>query len=127
MSSTTTLPGNSQFISLDKAIEMTKLYRDGKEKILAQEYKDQNILLLSETFSREAFDSLLSQPDCAGIRIYFGMDEAMTVRVIAVATNKDNADILPSADKDGETEEGDIVEQGQQCPNFCPPPSPLNE
>lgn len=127
MSSTTTLPGNSQFISLDKAIEMTKLYRDGKEKILAPEYKDRNILLLSETFSREAFDSLLSQPDCAGIRIYFGMDEAMTVRVIAVATNKDNADILPSADKDGDTEDGEIVEQGQACPVYCPPPSPLNE
>lgn len=127
MSTTNSLPGNNQFISLDKAIEMTKLYRDGKEKILAPEYKGQNILLLSETFSREAFDSILSQPDCAGIRIYFGMDEAMTVRVIAVATNKDNADILPSASKDGDTEEGDIVEQGQGCPNLCPPPSPLNE
>ncbi len=127
MSITTSLPSNSQFISLDKAIEMTKRYRDGKQKILAPEYHGENILLLSETFSREAFESLLSQPDCAGIRIYFGMDEAMTVRIIAVATDKDNADILPSADKDGDTEEGDIVEQGQACPTICPPPSPLNE
>ena len=43
----------SNFISLEKAIAMTKLYRKEMNEILAQPYQGQNILSICETFEKE--------------------------------------------------------------------------
>jgi hypothetical protein len=104
---------------------MTTQYRSDKEAILATAYQYQNILPGSETFNRNAFDSLLAKEGCAGLRIYYGMDENLKVHAVIVAVNEDNEDILPGENTLTENGE-DIVEEGQRCPVICPPSSPLN-
>jgi len=115
-------PEGNHFISLTQAKEMTALYRAQKENILAPEYQDKDILLICETFTRDAFDALLAESDAAGIRIYFGMNTQLQVRVIAVAVNEKGQDILPD-EKNADAAGGDkIVEEGQTCPPVCPVP-----
>jgi len=43
----------SNFISLERAIEMTALYREQQDAILADEFRGQDILIKSEVFSKE--------------------------------------------------------------------------
>ena len=126
MSQVNTLPSAaSHYISLTTAIGMTTLYRSDKEAILATSFQNQGILPLSETFNRGAIDTILAKEGCEGLRIYYGMDENSKVHAIIVPVNEDNEDILPpsiNAEVTGE----DIVEEGQRCPDLCPPPSDLN-
>ncbi len=126
MSSNTNSPtGGSHFISLQQAIEMTSRYRAEKENILAPPFRDKGILPICETFDRTAFDALLSEPDCVGIRAYFCMDVELKVKLVIVGVNSKNEDILPASVAVTDDEE-EIVEEGQRCPPYCPPPSPLN-
>ena len=127
MSNTNSLiPGKSHFISLQQAIDMTRLYRKEKGNILEPDYRGKNILANCETFNREALDYLLAEKGCAGIRIYYGMDAELKVHAILVGVNELNEDMLPPLSaKLGE--EGDqIAEDSQRCPDECPPDSPLN-
>lgn len=127
--SNTPLPVNSHFISLDQAIAMTTTYRSNREAILAPAYQKQDILPLSETFNRQALDQLLATPGCAGLRIYYGMDEALKVHTVMVAVNDLNQDILPASAQTVSVANADdpvIVEEGQRCPPICPDDSPLN-
>lgn len=120
----------NNFISLAQAIAMTTTYRKNKESILDPKYEGQDILPICETFDRIAFDALLAEADCKYIRVYLGMDEDLKVRVIAVGANSKNEDILPPAGQtklDGGDGGGVIVEDGNRCPFYCPPGSPLNE
>ncbi|HMG67589.1 MAG TPA: hypothetical protein VK588_07880 [Chitinophagaceae bacterium] len=118
---------SDHFIGLPQAIEMTTRYRSKKETILDPAYRGKDILLLSETFGREAFDALLSEQDCTSIRIYFGMNENLQVRAIIVGANSKNEDLLPQAGLMIPASTGSkIVEEGTPCPPACPPPSPLN-
>ena len=123
-SKTNSLTGDSHFISLQQAIEMTSRYRAEKEKILVPPLQEKGILPICETFDRSAFDALLAETGCMGIRVYFCMDAALKVKLVIVGVNSKNEDILPAANAltDGE----EIVEDGQRCPDYCPPPSPLN-
>jgi hypothetical protein len=125
------IPGKSHFIPLEQAVKMTKLYRADRENILKPELQGKQILPICETFNREAFDYLLKEEGCVGLRFYYGMDDEMKVHIIAVGVNDKNEDMLPKAGTANKTEEdGDddgIVENGQRCPDDCPPPSPLNE
>ncbi|MBL7710760.1 MAG: hypothetical protein JNJ86_16940 [Chitinophagaceae bacterium] len=116
----------SQFISLPQAVDMTTLYRNMRETILAPEFRGQNILALSETFDRVTFDTLLAKSGCAGIRIYYGMDVSQKVHAIAVAVNDKNEDMLAVGAATNLTGGDDIVENGRRCPEDCPPESPLN-
>jgi len=126
MSITKSLPSNGHVISLQHAIEMTSHYRRNKETILAKEYKDQSILPNSETFNRSAIEKLLSETDCAAIRIYYGMDGSLKSHAILVGVNTSNEDILPSSGNTLSASEEVILEEGQRCPDICPPKSPLN-
>jgi hypothetical protein len=126
-SNTIPLPG-AHYISLETAIDMTTLYRDEKETILATAYQSQGILPFSETFNKAAFEKLLETTDIAAIRLYYGMDENLKVHAIFVAVNDENEDILPE-ESGPEMLLGDdtpILEQGQRCPTICPPDSVLN-
>lgn len=127
MSTTNNIPAaNANFITLTKAVTMTTLYRSDKEAILATAYQNQNILPNSETFNRNAFDTILAKAGCAAVRIYYGMDENLKIHAIIVPVNEDNEDILPEQTNNQAEEEEDIVEEGQRCPDLCPPSSPLN-
>lgn len=121
-------PEHSHFITLDHAITMTGTYRNNRELILDAGYQGQNILALSETFNREAFDHLLATEGCAGLRIYYGMDAGLKVHAVIVAVNSLNEDLLPATSIASNLNSDDevIVEEGQRCPPICPDPSPLN-
>ncbi len=110
---------SSNLISLQTAIDMTTKFRNEKENILTQSMRGQNILPICETFNRSAFDTLLAQSGCEAIRVYFSMDSSLKVKVVIVGVDGNKADILPASDVK-------IVEEGQRCPDICPPSSPLN-
>jgi hypothetical protein len=118
------------FISLQQAKAMTALYRTQKENILAPQYQGRNILCLSETFNRDAFDQVLAQIDCVGIRIYFGMNPDLTIRTIVVGVNANNGDMIPVGVVGAAAAPGDdggkIVEVGRPCPDFCASDPSLN-
>jgi hypothetical protein len=107
-----------QFISLQKAIDMTSLYRAQKENILIPQLRNQKITPICETFDRSAFESLLAISGCVSLRFYVGMDTNQKIRLIAVAVNAAGEDIL--------AHDPQIVEDGQRCPDICPPASALN-
>jgi hypothetical protein len=113
------------FISLAEAEEMTAVYRSQREAILAEEFQNQNILPICETYDKEAFAVLLAKPECAQIRIYYGMDEKLKIHAIIVAADANGKDILPrSVSESGVVD--DIIDRGLRCPELCPDPSPLN-
>jgi hypothetical protein len=115
----------SHFISLQEGIDMTSLYRTHRENILKTEFQGQNILPLSESFTRSEFDTVLGKTGCAGLRIYYGMDEDKKIHAIIVGTNENGDDILPE-ENSLETEDDFIIERGNRCPDLCPDDSPLN-
>ena len=114
----------SHSISLADAISMTSLHRQEKENILDTNYKNNNTLPLCETFDRDAFDTVLAQSGCTGLRIYYGMNSSNQVHAIIVGVNDDNEDMIPSNSSDSPTSQ--IIEAGIRCPVDCPPPSDLN-
>jgi hypothetical protein len=115
----------NHFISLTEAETMTQRFRGNREAVLSGPYQNQNILPVCETFDKQAFAILLQKAECAGIRIYYGMDELYKVHAIIVACDVNGNDILPSGGLTA-AEDEDIVERGNRCPDLCPPSSPLN-
>jgi len=116
---------SSGFITLAKAIEMTTRYRQNRNVVINPQYAGQDIIPLSDRFDVKVFGALISKPNCAFIRVYYGMDENLQVRPIVVAVNENNEDILPgSSNLEGENE--DIGDDSLRCPPLCPVPSPLN-
>ena len=103
-------------ISLQTAIEMTRLYRANRPANFP----------LSESFEISAVQKLLSTEGAAFLRVYYGMKENKEVDAILVAANAEGEDILPSTTTLGSSsEEPVIIEDGFRCPEFCPGDSPL--
>jgi hypothetical protein len=123
----------SHFISLANAMDLTNRFRQQKEVILADPYKNQDILPICESYDRAEFDALLSKPECAGIRIYYGMDADSKVKAIVVGYDATGTDILPSTNlssssstSESTDETGtDIIDNANRCPDICPIDSPL--
>ena len=127
MSVTNQIPAaNSHFISMSTATAMASRYRSLREQLLNSNYQEKDILPLSETFNRDALDTLLAREDCAAIRIYCGMNGDDTVHAMLVAVTAENEDILPPASLIAEEDDDYIAEIGQRCPVNCPPASDLN-
>lgn len=116
----------SHQISLEQAIELTTRYRNEKEQILKPEYAGKNILALSETYDKSAFEQLTGQPGCVKIRAYFGMDENKNIKLLFVGANDKNEDMLPLNAQAIAGGGASIQDIGQRCPPICPPSSPLN-
>ena len=91
-------------ISLAEASELTKQHR-----------KDHKEMGHGGFFHREAFDDLLKQPGCAGIRIYRGKAEKGTHHFVMVAVSAEGKDMV----------EGAVMEKCDPCPPFCDETSPL--
>ena len=117
----TTNAGN--FISLDEAINITSAFRKGKDLILNPNYVGKGILPICETFDRGLFEKILQQEGCTGLRIYNSMDDSYKLHTVIVGVNAKNEDMLPSNTSDNGNQ---IIEQGERCPDVCPPPSALN-
>lgn len=105
-------------IPLQLAVDMTKKYRAEKDIIVKPGYT--NLLPLSETFDKAAFEALAQQAGCVSIRCYLGMDQDMIVRMIFVGVNDKDEDILPTDNT------ALIMENGFHCPPVCGAASPLN-
>lgn len=107
-------PGQSgRQISLKEAVQLVTTFRNQVKSIVQPDYS--SALPFSETFSKDIFEKLSSQAGAVGIRAYLGLDENKQVRLIFVATDDQNQDILP--DQDGE--DAAIFEYGQRCPPIC--------
>ncbi len=105
-------------ISLQEAINMTALYRENRPANFP----------ICETFPVEAISWLTGNPDCAFLRIYYGMKEDMLVHAILVAADSNGNDLLPLSNRSLENDDDNgILEDSIRCPNTCPPDSPLNQ
>ena len=116
-------------ISQDKVKQLTSNYEKNKTKILKKKFHGEAILPTSETFDRAAFDQLLSQEGCVGVRIYFGMDEDLKVQLVVVGVNEKGQNLRPSTSKLKKIEDSDVVTEPvfafsgmDRCPPDCPPP-----
>lgn len=109
-------------ISLESAIRMTTLYRTRRE-LLQAELEGKLVLPISETFNRKAFDDLLAQPGCMGVRMYLALDDAYQLRTLFVAVREDETEILPASITEAS---GEIIEVGKICPPDCTTSSPLS-
>jgi hypothetical protein len=91
-------------ISLPEAIDLTKRHRKEDPKAGHAEY-----------FHREAFEQLLAQPGCAGIRIYHGKGAKGEHHCVLVGVDDNGSDMTSAG----------IMEQSLPCPPFCDKDSPL--
>ncbi len=126
---------SKHFISQSDGKKMIQKFKEEKEKLLKDEYKDKDILPFSETFERAAFDRLLSQPGCIGIRVYYAMDKEQKVNLVVMGTDENGQDILPadakpvsmlfaSASNEASQNKNIILANAGRCPPDCPPPPP---
>ncbi|HEU0064351.1 MAG TPA: hypothetical protein VFQ58_04940 [Flavisolibacter sp.] len=132
----TSLTGSNHFITVETAKKMIATHKNQKDQIVKDDFKGKNLLPVSETFDRVAIDRLLSSPQCAGLRIYYGMDDNNRQHAILVAVNTNDEDILPSSQQmnviatssatDTISSDPVIVENGKLCPPVCSSPSPIN-
>src|SRR6266404_3504274 len=114
------------FISLQQAIDMTTRYRQNKNAVIDPAYSSNDILSICNTFNKADIEALVAKPECAAIRLYFGMNEDLQVRPMLVAVDSNDNDILPPDASDaGEIGEF-IADNTVICPPFCPNPSVLN-
>ena len=60
-------------------------------------------------FPREAFEAILNQPGCSGIRFYYGTNTDGSPAIVLVGIDADGADMTS----------GEIVETPVPCPPFC--------
>ena len=97
-------PKRDHRITLADAVAMTKAHRAAA----ANEPK-------GGMWPREAFEALLAQPGCEGIRIYHGRRPDGSKHMIMVAVNADGADMTAST----------IMDLEHPCPPFCDASSPL--
>jgi small basic protein len=119
--STTIPPPDSHYISLAQFLAMKELYGTNSENVLAPQYQGQEILVVSELFNVTPFNALVSVPGCAGIRIYYGMDETLKIHAMLVAVDANNQDLLPQGGNAIFAKDSGppIVEEGQRCPPSC--------
>jgi len=92
-------------ISLEEATKLTENYRAAHGTSFKAAY-----------FSQEGIKLLLDQDGCVGIRIYNAQSETGDRQFVLVGVRDDGEDLY----------DGEITEQGYQCPPYCAPSSPLN-
>jgi hypothetical protein len=71
-------------------------------------------------FGYEIIKQVLSQSDCIGIRIYYGIDEVGNRQLMLIGVDSNGNDLLP-LEGARSTDEGNIIADGSfPCPNTCP-------
>lgn len=68
-------------------------------------------------FAKSAFDKILSQPGCIGIRYYYAKKDNGTPTLVLVGVDAGGNDLTV----------GPMAEDPFPCPPFCGSPSPLNK
>lgn len=87
-------------IPLDLASQWTKNFRTANP--------GPNIIK-AHFFGKEAIDKILAQKECAGIRIYYALDEVGKKHLIVTGAREDGSDIY----------NGLLAERSFMCPPFC--------
>jgi len=67
-------------------------------------------------FDRDAFDEILAQSDCVGIRYYYGLDANDSPQLILVGVNSKGNDMIDDL----------LCEMSWPCPPTCGDPNVLN-
>ncbi|MBS1271279.1 MAG: hypothetical protein MAGBODY4_00408 [Candidatus Marinimicrobia bacterium] len=96
----------SHQIPLGEAAEFTARFRSSHSK-------DDGIGLF---YSKKFLTSVLQEPECVGIRVYFGENADGEPQPVIVGVDKDGNDLT----------EGIIGELGLPCPPYCSEDNPLN-
>lgn len=96
----------NHFISLAEASELTRAFRET--------HPNQTI---AEFFGKEAIQAILSQPECVGIRVYYGQEPNTNKKHLILVGAKANKDDIIN---------GFIAERALTCPSFCPNKNSLN-
>lgn len=91
-------------ISLAEATELTRQHRKADPNAGHAEF-----------FHREAFEALLAQPGCAGIRIYHGKGKKGEHHAVMVGVDGQGADMTAAG----------VMQNSWPCPPVCDPESPL--
>ncbi|HEX5180882.1 MAG TPA: hypothetical protein VFW04_16245 [Gemmatimonadaceae bacterium] len=60
-------------------------------------------------FAREAFDEILAQPGCAGLRFYHGRDASGKATLVFIGVTGEHVDML----------DGPVIENHLPCPPNC--------
>ncbi len=103
-----TKPGNQDHrITLAEGVALTRRHR---KAAAAGEVR-------SVGFGRQAFDAILAQPGCTGIRIYLGRGDDGTPAMVLVGMDAEGEDLA----------DGEVMDRGWPCPPVCPSSSPLAE
>lgn len=111
---------SNNLIDLSTAIQLTRNYRENKDKLVTPEFTD--AMCLAETFDASAIRAVLDQPGCVSFRAYYGMKENKEVCMVFVGVNDKNEDIIFLDDP----EKNILVEQSQRCPPLCGKDTSLN-
>ncbi|HJV23590.1 MAG TPA: hypothetical protein VJ570_12880 [Holophagaceae bacterium] len=69
---------------------------------------------LATVFNRSAFERILAQAGCAGIRVYRARHADGTPTLVLVGVDADGQDLA--------TEQSEFAQFGTNCPPFCPSP-----
>lgn len=106
-----------QSLTLEQAGQWTRRSREQSEHAVK-----------GHCFSRQTLEQLLNQPGAAGIRFYYGRDEQNAPKLVAVATDADDQDILGGVASFRAMDEaaGSNVDTGTPCPPCCSTENPLN-
>lgn len=99
-------PKRDHRITLAEGIEMTKAHRDAVGKDGAR----------GGMWPREAFEALLAQPGCMGLRMYHGRAKDGSQNMVMVAVDANGSDMTSTT----------IMEQWMPCPPWCDTASPLH-
>jgi hypothetical protein len=93
-------------ISLPDAAAMTQRFRNANPPGT----------IISEYFGADAINSILSQPGCVGIRLYYAMDDNSVQHHVISGVDANGDDLF----------NGVLADNGQTCPPNCATVNPLN-
>ena len=91
----------------------------GQAKRWTKRYRDENPgAVKAHFYGCERIQALLNEPGCKGIRIYYGIDDEGKKKLVLVGAKRDQNNILPT--ESGKDENGQILDDGRDCPDYCP-------
>ena len=98
-------PNIDNSISLEDAAKITANFRQAFPSAV-----------IANAYGKRLMMALLAQEDCAGFRIYNGLDGEGAQQLILVAVDANGNDLY----------QGVLMDQTQPCPNVCSTANPLN-
>ncbi len=97
---------NPHLISLAEAAEMTHAYQN------AAQFQGMTVACMMDN---NAYQQVMTQPGCTGVRTYFALDELNNLTIVVVGVDAQGNDIT----------NGIIMEISYRCPILCHHNSPL--